>query len=325
MTTPAPAAPAATPAPVVPAAPPVAPPTPPAPTAAAPSTPAAPTATTPLSPTSPTATPTAPVPGDWGDGWRLKMASGNAELAKQLERFQSPVAVFESLVETKKKLSSTRPTALPANATPEQVAQFRKDNGVPEKPEDYKLEPGEGRVIGEFDKPIVDKIVKSFHGRNATPAEVNNAVKLYFDLQDEQIGQMEARDVADRKTVDDALHAELGGEYRANINAVEGLLATFPDGIGESIKDARLPDGSALFNSAPFLRTMIKIANELNPAATIVPGSTGAASSAVSDQISKYRGMMADGTWDTHPEREKFKKHYQELISAQEKLQARAA
>ena len=40
------------------------------------------------------------------------------------------------------RLSQTRPTILPPNATPEQVTEYRKANGIPEKAEGYWEAPG---------------------------------------------------------------------------------------------------------------------------------------------------------------------------------------
>lgn len=261
--------------------------------------------------------------GAWAPDWRLKMAKGDAELAKRFERYASPEAVAEALVSAQTRISKGEVAkVLGANPTEAELKEYRAANGIPEKPEDYKLEPGDGRVIGEDDKPVIDKIVKTFHGKHATPAQVNDAVKLYFDLQDDQIAQRHERDLEQSEAVADALRDEYGQEYRGNRNAVRGLIDTFPEDVRDALLNARAPDGTALFNLPGFMRRMVSLARELNPAATIVPGSSGNAVNVIGDELSKYKAMMADGTWDTHPERDKFKKRYEELITAQGRLKA---
>lgn len=261
--------------------------------------------------------------GTWAADWRLKMAKGDADLAKRFERYASPEAVAEALVAAQTRISKGEVTkVLGANPTEAELKEYRTANGIPEKPEDYKLEPGEGRVIGDEDKPIIDKIVKNFHGKHATPAQVNDAVKLYFDLQDEQIAQRHQQDREQSEATNDALREEYGPEFKANRNAVRGLIDTFPEDVREALLNARAPDGTALFNIPGFMRRMVALSRELNPAATIVPGAAGNAVNVIGDEIAKYKGMMADGTWDTHPERDKFKKRYEELITAQGRLKA---
>src|SRR3546814_3644725 len=56
--------------------------------------------------------------------------------------------------------------ALPIYATPEQIAEWRKEQGIPEKPEDYDLKFDNGLVIGEADKPLVAEFLKASHATN---------------------------------------------------------------------------------------------------------------------------------------------------------------
>lgn len=268
------------------------------------------------------ASPAAPVQGNWGDDWRTRAARGNADVVKQIERYESPEAIVEALIETKKKLSSTRPEiTLAANATAEQVAEYRKAKGIPETPEGYKIEPGEGRVIGDEDKPIVDQIVKSLHGRHATPAEVNHAVSMYFDLQDQQIAERAERDVGQMQAMQDTLNKEYGGEYRGNIEAVKGLLNSMPDGVGAELRNARLADGTALLNNVSVVRALVKIATTLNPLPTLVPGVNNAA--AMGDRLKELRSMMADGNSKynagTREEQAALRAEYEKLVDAEKR------
>ena len=272
-------------------------------------------------------TPAASPPADWPADWRIKAAGGDAELAKQLERFSSPADLAKAQREAQKKISAGfKSPTLPPNATPEQQKEYREQLGIPEKPDGYKLELGDGRVVGAEDKPFVDQIVSKLHGQNATPAEVNRAVGLYFDLQEAETTARSEADVSQRAAVEDALRRELGEEYRPHVNAVKGFLSTLPNGLGEQLRNARMPDGTAMFNAPGMLRFFMDLSKQLNPAATIVPGAAGNASGVMSTRISEIKSLMADTQskyWEGTPdEKRQLREEYDRLHTAQGKMAA---
>jgi hypothetical protein len=52
---------------------------------------------------------------------------------------------------------------LPKDAKPEQVAEWRKNNGIPESPEKYDFNLPDGLVMGEADLNVARKFLKK-HG-----------------------------------------------------------------------------------------------------------------------------------------------------------------
>src|SRR3546814_10458699 len=76
--------------------------------------------------------------------------------------------------------------ALPIYATPEQIAEWRKEQGIPEKPEDYDLKFDNGLVIGEADKPLVAAFLKASHATNVTPAQAKAQIASYYAIQEQQ-------------------------------------------------------------------------------------------------------------------------------------------
>lgn len=318
--TPAAAAPPAAPAVVAPAAP-AAPPAAPAPAAP----PKAPTAL------DPGADPAAPAPGAFPDDWRKQLSKGDEKIAKRLERYASPIAVAEALIHAQDRIAKGVKPGLSPNATPEEVKEYRAMLGVPEKPEDYKIELPEGRVVGDEDNPLVAKFVARMHGANASPAIVNQALAAYYDIQEAGIEAREDADVDQKVKTTDELRSEYGPEHKANMNAVHGLLAGAPAGLAAQLHDARLPDGTLVFNHAPMVRWLVNLATELNPAAKVAPGSSGNAAQTLSDEISALKAEMNNPESEYHkgPKIEKggikdtAKAHrYRELLEAQERMQA---
>ena len=85
----------------------------------------------------PDPTPTA----KWPDDWREQLAAGDEGLLKQLKRYASPANYAKAGFEAQQRLRAGQAKEpLPENPTPEQITAWRKDNGIPEAPDGYKIE-----------------------------------------------------------------------------------------------------------------------------------------------------------------------------------------
>src|SRR3954471_3943718 len=70
--------------------------------------------------------------------WRAAMAGDDKDAMKRLARFTDPGQVFKSLRSLEAKMSAGElKKPLAENATPEEKATWRKENGLPEKAETY--------------------------------------------------------------------------------------------------------------------------------------------------------------------------------------------
>src|SRR3990167_5354807 len=141
----------------------------------------------------------------WPDDWREKaaqhIAAGDEKAyrreLKRLERIADPAGMYGMYREAETKLTSVGLIKVPGkDAKPEEVAEFHKALGVPEKPEDYfkniKLE--NGAVIGEADKPIADAFAAAVHKSGATPQVVNAALNWYFKGQEDAAAKLDESD-----------------------------------------------------------------------------------------------------------------------------------
>lgn len=278
-------------------------------------------------PAAPPADP-APTAGDWPEDWRQKYAAGDEKIMKRLERYGSPKAAIDALFAAQAKISSGElKTALKPDATPEELASWRVDNGIPEKPEDYELGLPNGLVIGEADKPIVDDFLKAAHEANLHPNQVNQALGWYFDKQEQAFAEQAARDEEARIRAEDTLREEFGPEYRRNLEIARNFLRGAPESVREKLETGRAADGTPLGNDPDLIRWMVGLSREMNPLATVVPGSGTNAAQAVESELSNLRQMMGDRTsayWKG-PDAAKMQARYRELVSALDKTKARAA
>lgn len=257
----------------------------------------------------------------WPDDWRSQLADGDEKTLKKLERYTSPKEVAKALRAAEQRISSGElKPVLPKDAKPEEIAQWRKDNGIPEKPEEYDLKFDNGLVIGEEDKPAVSEFVKAMHGTNATPEQVKAGLGAYLQWREQEVQRIAETDAEEKAATEDALRAEWGGEYRRNLAAINGLLDGAPSGVKEALMGARA-GRSAVFNNPQVVGWFAQLAREINPAATVVPGASNPGS-AINDEISQIEALMGDRSskyWKG-PEAEKIQQRYRDLVSTRDKL-----
>jgi hypothetical protein len=99
------------------------------------------------------------------ESWREELAGGDKAYRKTLDRFESPAALAKAYKELTARLSSgdlkaTRPP--PANATPEQIATWRAEQGLPQSAAAYVdgLQLGDGTVTGEAEKALLSSFAE---------------------------------------------------------------------------------------------------------------------------------------------------------------------
>lgn len=310
-------------------------------TAPAASTTAAPPATTTAAPTSTTAAPASatapdattksddgkdatdakPVDGAWRQDWREAWAKGDEKRLNVISRFASPEAAFDALLAAQQKIRSGEyKQPLPKDATPEQVAQWRADNGIPEAPDKYDLTFDTGLVIGEADKPVIDAYLKAAHTANMTPAQVKESVKWFYEEQARQAEAVHNATKEAKKATEDALRAEWGQDYRGTRNSIEALLDL------KGPMDAQLREKvlGAVDTSPEFARFMAALALEINPATTLVPNASGSIVDALEGEIAQIEKMMREDR-QAYNKNEKVQARYRDLITARDKQKQRAA
>lgn len=280
--------------------------------------------------------PKAPSPSpaaDWPDDWRTKLAGGDDKVLKRLERYASPLAVRDALFAAQDKIrSGSVKSKLPDNPTEADVKAWRAENGIPETPEGYDTNLGEGHVWGEADKPLLQSFTAAAHAANIPPDAVKPMLKWYEGLA---VKQAEARQNADaefKKANVDELRQEWGADYRMNLRVVDEFFEAMPDELGQVLLNARDAEGRPLGANAAFLRWAAQMQREANPLATVIPGGGQNSMQAMEGEIAKIKVAMAD------PDSEYFKGpkitkdgrtetkmawRYYELLQAQERVQGK--
>lgn len=261
----------------------------------------------------------------WGDDWRKTYAGEDAKLLTRLERYQSPKAALDALISAQNKISSGElRKPLGENAPADEVAAYRAQNGIPEKPEGYFEKLPEGLVIGDEDKPMFTSFAQGLHALNADPKIAQYAVKWYNDLQEERVAKLAEGDGTHKTAVEDALRAEWGGDYRANMNHIQGFLSQAPQGVAEMLGNARGSDGRAIFNDPGVVRWLAQIAREANPVGIIVPAGGGNAGETIDTEIKGIEKTMRENR-TAYNKDEAMQSRLRKLYEARDNLQKRSA
>lgn len=267
-----------------------------------------------------------PVVGDWPEDWRDKLTK-DEKLRQRLDRFKSPGDVLKAYTEIEKKMSAGEKAKLAADATPEQVTAWRKDNGIPEKPDGYLENLPKGLVIGDDDKPRLNAYLERVHGKNASPEIVADTLDWYYAEQESAIAAQAEKDTEYRQKSVEELRAEWGTEFKANVNSVKAFVASAPvaeDGtkLGDLLMGARLADGTMLGDNPAALRWLAKLADDANPAGFIAPSAGTSQKEGVESEIASIEKTMRENR-PAYDKDERMQKRLLQLYEAQEKLSAR--
>lgn len=260
--------------------------------------------------------------------WRKELSGEDPDVLKHIERFTDGKSFGKAFVEAQKRIRSgelARP--LPENATDQERAEWRKANGIPEKPEEYFAKLPDGLVIGKDDQPMFDEIGKLMHQHNVPPAAVHAITKWYYDLADKQTGEVVQADKLHAQETIQTLRDKWGNDYRANIGQVMSYLDSLGGEFKQQLMDATLPDGRRLFNSPEIVEWFATKARELNPAGVIIPASGGDAGKSIADEMKNIETMMGkpNSEYWKGPKAESLQARYRQLVEAKQKLDARAA
>lgn len=299
--------------------------------------PAEPPATPPASATPP-ATPPAEPPaavGDWPEDWREKYAGEDEKALGVLKRYSSPKAALDALFAAQKKISSgaTKATALPPDATEEQIKAYREEHGIPETPDKYDVDLGDGHVWGDDAKPVIESFTKFAHSKNLPPSQVKELLAWWAGDRAKMAESWIQADNDYKKQNTDALAAEWGPNLSREVRiATEFWQGNMPPALYERFQTARDAQGRLLFADAELIRAANRMQREINPAGTVIPGSGINSEQAIGSEIDAIKAKMGDqnseyyrgekievnGRKDT-----KLAHRYYELLQAQEKSQGR--
>lgn len=195
------------------------------------------------------------------DNWRELAAGENEDQLKLLKRYGSLSGVVKALQEAQNTIRSGKiKRDMPDPKDEKAMAEWRKEQGIPDKPEGYQLpEPILKRLIDD-DKPILSNFMERMHGKNWTPQQIQDGVEWYADFQEQIAEQTLERDTKEAEDSEDVLREQWArDEYKGNLALANrfwdgvGIEVKLPNGKVGNIAEARLPDGRKLGSIPEFV------------------------------------------------------------------------
>ena len=249
-----------------------------------------------MTPATSSARDTAPATAaEWPADWREKLAGGDEKKLNALRRYATPQAYADAGFQLRQMMDSRQLKApLAADAAPDEVAKWRHENGIPQEAAGYLAKLDRGLVTSEADQRLVAPFLEAMLAKNAPPDTVNAALGAWRQIHDRaQTAQLE-QDAHAKEAAAETLRPEWGGAYQRNLNMILGYLDTAPSGVKDALLNARLASGQPLASAPNILRFLLSAASSANPAATVVPGSSGTTQATLASRIAEIETLMRD-------------------------------
>jgi hypothetical protein len=226
--------------------------------------------------------------------WRRGIAGDDDKYYTDLQRFNTPADYGNSFREAQQTIrSGNLKAALKEDATPEDIQAYREANGIPLEPAQYLENLPDGLVVGEDDKAIFEDFMGSLHAKNASPEIAHAAIEWYNGFAQKEQDSIADMDNSHSMETNDLLRQEWGGDYRANINLVTGLISsTFGQEAADQLLNGRYGDGRAFMNDPNVLKGLASLARATNPVMEM-GGDTHTAQQSLNDEISEIEKFMA--------------------------------
>lgn len=189
------------------------------------------------------------------DNWRELAAGNDEDMLKLLKRYGSMQGVTKALKEAQATIRSGKlKRDMPDPKDDKAMAEWRKEQGIPDDPTGYKLPDTVTSRMVDADKPILSSFTEFAHAKNLPPVAVEVAAEWYVDMMEKSETARKEADEAARSEAEDALRdAWSRDEYKGNLTLAKRFMASATE-VGDAWTEARLPDGRRLGDIAGFVQ-----------------------------------------------------------------------
>jgi hypothetical protein len=266
-------------------------------------------------------------PAQQKQDWREVVAGGNPQLLEHLKRFKHPADVGKAYIEAQRLIrqGQHKQGTPPEGATPEQIAAWRKEAGVPDAPEKYTPQLPPGLVLGTADKPVVDHFAKFAHAENWSEGQFNKVLGWYYQTQDALNMQRQDRDANQHIKAQAELRQAWGQDFTRNQNAMINFRdAHMPQDLQNRLFGGRTADGVMIGNDPQIIHWMASLAMEVNPQYSVVPAGSSDAGRSVNDEIAQIQQMISNND-PLYWKDEKKQARFRDLLEARDNIKKRSA
>ncbi|MDP2618639.1 MAG: hypothetical protein Q8P46_00440 [Hyphomicrobiales bacterium] len=225
--------------------------------------------------------------------WRAGIA--DAKLAEYAKRFTSPGDLVQTTLKLRDEVSLRIKLPGP-DASDEDKAKYRKALGVPDKPEDYKIELPDGMEATDADQQIIDMVLPIAHA-NGVPAAALNGLIGEFLQKSHDLQTVAVQEIT--KAQEDAVTAlkkEWGADYEPHLNLANRAAEVLG---GEDFKtflsSTQIKDGGMLGDHPAIVRFLATIGRRTDEGDLMI-GSTADEKASIRDQIAELNRTVPVGS-----------------------------
>lgn len=199
------------------------------------------------------------------DDWRKAIAGNDEKLLSEVARFKSPEDVGKELLRQKQELSKRAlSAAFPDKGTPEQQAEWRKANNVPEAGtlDAYGVKPPDGYEMSNVEQAALGEYAELMQKNNVPASIVQSTVDTFFRAQAANQQMLNELDNDLSKTWRSEFDQQHGKDSAPYLSAANALFEqAIEDGETRNmILNARLPGGGFLKSHPAFMNMMVDLA-----------------------------------------------------------------
>jgi hypothetical protein len=231
-----------------------------------------------------------------------ELAKRKTALEKTLGRYNSLEDALVAGYNAQEKIRSGQAKApLPEDATDAERAEWRKANNIPDKAENYDVPKVPGHTWTDADKPVLDGL-KAEAFKNNWPQDVVSGVTTFYANLLQQAEQEQATAIAEKDNADlearrDRRREIFGGDSKQAFTLMERALKderVFPSQLGIAMADARMPDGTKLFNHPAFEPFLHQLALSTYGEGAMVSGEQATASASEKQELETLMNTNID-------------------------------
>lgn len=236
----------------------------------------------------------------WADDWREQLAIGDdgkvdEKQLNQLKRYATPKDYHKSILGIRQRISSGEyKRAVMPEGDEAALVEWRKENGIPEKPDDYEVPLPAGTDFDSLDegtKESINGFRSAFHKANLAGPQAKVVTDTIVEIAEKQLEREANADAVAQETLEDGLRADWGSEYRQNLAMNWAHLQQAFGEESSQIIRARTPDGRRLVDLPSFNKYLNENARA-NGADVLIRSEDGGRASSVETRIGEIEKIM---------------------------------
>jgi hypothetical protein len=255
------------------------------------------------------------------------LAKGDKKLTERLVRLGGIEGIINSWRSMEVERDSGRwAKQLPTHYTAEELAEFKAANKIPDKPEGYDDNLGNGFVWGESDKHVLDHFKTYALENNMTPAEVKKALGWYPLYQEAIINELNEADLNNAALAKNDFRATWGAAEARNLTFLRNQFES-EKGAWATIANARAPDGRRLGDNPQIMKLFLEKFKNGDPEAYDLPSNGTTPSQNVEQEMADIKKLMGNkqSAYWKGPDAPAMQERYRNLIERKQRIDATAS